>query len=525
MSRMSTPLPLDVQSSYEAGKQIEVSVSLFGLDSGGHFEFHVCPLSYPETPTQECFEKYPLEFVRDVNYGAVKDERFPERAYLPLVGAFDTMDIVVDERENPAGGNIQMMEFRYVLKLPKDDELISSYLEGGVVTQGQQDIMVANSQSVNQESDESLAQQFSQGSGPSGNRFRLRRRTRSTTTTPLSGHDKTRGVTNLTKLANLNPPSVNGTQQWYATQVDNGYTISNVATVPISSIVTDGNGTTTITTLEGVTILTGGAKVPASMTTTWGDAAIYGEGIDLGGVDRPPVITTEAPEVLPETSTTSTTTTTVNPNGDWPVNNVELQQQPVTVAASIPQNSKPSNNSTKYVLLRWHYQTSRDCYPQGYDTYSWSSQWGNWTKPWAGQCQDVNLRQEHYWNCAEIQILGPPQPGSPQGEIVTNSDPAQQKNEAPQAMPDMILVGKNELAHLNVLANDTDPNGDELHLMEVEEAQHGYVALLDGKKDLIYAPDQDFEGLDCEFTDYLLLKSFRLILLRSSWMLVILDIF
>ena len=121
MSRMSTPLPLDVQSSYEAGKQIEVSVSLFGLDSGGHFEFHVCPLSYPETPTQECFEKYPLEFVRDVNYGAVKDERFPERAYLPLVGAFDTMDIVVDERENPAGGNIQMMEFRYVLKLPKDD--------------------------------------------------------------------------------------------------------------------------------------------------------------------------------------------------------------------------------------------------------------------------------------------------------------------------------------------------------------------------------------------------------------------
>jgi hypothetical protein len=63
----------------------------------------------------------------------------------------------------------------------------------------------------------------------------------------------------------------------------------------------------------------------------------------------------------------------------------------------------------------------------------------------------------------------------------------------------MILIGKNELAHLNVLANDTDPNRDALHLMEVTEAQHGYVALLDGKKELIYAPNQDFEGLDCKF--------------------------
>ena len=497
MSRMNTPLPLDVQSSFKAGGDIEVSVSLFGIDSGGHFEFHACPLSYPEMPTEECFKKYPLEFIRDVNYGAVKDEMYPERAYLPLAGAFDTMNIVVDERENPVGDHAPMMEFRYVLKLPKDDELISAYSEGG-----HQD-MVANSQSLAPESDESLANQFSQGAGPSGNRFRLRRRTQSTYT-PITGHDKTRGVTNLTKLGDLNPPSVNGLQQWYATQVDGGYTVSNVATVPISSIVTDGNGTTTITTLQGVTVLTGGAKVPASMTTTWGDAAIYGEGIDLSEVDRPPVITTDAPEVIPETSTTTTTKatiTTVNPNGDSPVNNIvpdtpELQQQPVTVTASIPENSKPSNKSTKYVLLRWHYQTSRDCYPKGYDTYSWSSQWGNWTQPWAGQCQDVPSRQEHYWNCAEIQILGPPKP---QGEISTNSEPAQQQNEAPQAMPDMILVGKNELAHLNVLANDTDPNGDELHLAGVEDAQHGYVALLDGKKDLIYAPDKDFEGLDCEF--------------------------
>jgi hypothetical protein len=41
----------------------------------------------------------------------------------------------------------------------------------------------------------------------------------------------------------------------------------------------------------------------------------------------------------------------------------EQQQEPVQVSASIPPSSKPGNNSTKYVLLRWHYQTSLDCYP------------------------------------------------------------------------------------------------------------------------------------------------------------------
>lgn len=77
--------------------------------------------------------------------------------------------------------------------------------------------------------------------------------------------------------------------------------------------------------------------------------------------------------------------------------------------------------------------------------------------------------------------------------MTTNSEsklppppPPPQENQAPQAMPDMILVGMNELAHLNVLANDTDPNGDELHLMEVTEAQHGYVALLAGKTEAIF---------------------------------------
>lgn len=304
----------------------------------------------------------------------------------------------------------------------------------------------------------------------------------------MSSHDKSKRAivaNNLNALTNVTV-SENGQQQWYATQVDNGYTVSTVATVPISSIVTDGNGTTTITTLEGVTVLTGGAKVPASMTTTWGDAAIYGEGIDLH-VDRPPAPETTA---APETTLAASPSATVGP--DEPVTNiipVSNQEVPQTVEASIPPNSKPDNNSSKYVLLRWHYQTSLDCYPAGYDTYPWPQEWGTWSKPWAGECNSTSS-QDHYWNCAEIQIL------SSKDEMVTNS---QSTNDPPQAMPDMILVGKNELAHLNVLANDTDPNGDELHLVEVDEAQFGYVALLEGNKELIYAPDEDFEGLDCKY--------------------------
>lgn len=515
---MQTLLPLDVQSSYTAGGEIEVTINTFGIDEGGHYEFHLCPLTYPEVPTWDCFVKYPLEFVEDVYYGGVRDERYPERVYLPLSGAFDnnSFEVVRDDKTNP-GWNGEMMEFKYVLKLPSDEALVSRLESGGDAVDG--DVVTSNSQGVSQEGDtvssfgdlvansqglgendqeitedSSFATQFIEGSssssnlGPGKNRFLLHKR-RLQTTGLLEKENHTK-ITNITNPLNSTLLlSSEGKQQWYATQVDSGYTVSSVATVPISSIVTDGNGTTTIFTLDGVTVLTGGAAIPASMTTTWGDAAIYGEGIDLAVLDRPPPppATTEAPEVAveSESSETSTTTTSTSNMLNPAVNDVKPSTQ----------------DNNKYVLLRWHYQTSSNCYPKGYDTYSWPSEWGDWTEPSLGQCQD-DSNQKNYWNCAEIKIL-PPQEGKE--DMTTNSEsklppppPPPQENQAPQAMPDMILVGMNELAHLNVLANDTDPNGDELHLMEVTEAQHGYVALLAGKTELIYAPDHDFEGLDSE---------------------------
>lgn len=55
------------------------------------------------------------------------------------------------------------------------------------------------------------------------------------------------------------------------------------------------------------------------------------------------------------------------------------------------------------------------------------------------------------------------------------------------------------MSHLNVLDNDTDPNGDELYISTVTKAKNGYVGILDGNKEILYVPDSDFEGVDCKF--------------------------
>ena len=48
----------------------------------GHFEFHACPISHGDIPTQECFDQHPLTFISDTNDWAVRHEEYPERAYL-----------------------------------------------------------------------------------------------------------------------------------------------------------------------------------------------------------------------------------------------------------------------------------------------------------------------------------------------------------------------------------------------------------------------------------------------------------
>jgi hypothetical protein len=493
---MGTLMPLNVQTTYKPGEEIDVTISMYGIDGGGHFEFHACPLTYPEKPTEECFNAHPLTFVSDAYYGALPDEKYPERAYVPLVGAFENGEsVVVDHKENPAGAQ-QMMEFKYRLRLPKDEELVTR-LDGEVG-----EALVSNSEEIapQQHQAGSMAQAFS-----AANQGK-RRRHQQAIHTPIetdpqarTGQEQPQEQPQL-QLEDAGPGPA-GT--WYATQKDDEYTISAVETVPISSVVTDGKGTTTITTLEGVTVIGGGPKVPASTTINWGDKLIYGDGIELDATTAP----------VPPLPTLAAAT----------INN------PQVVSAEVPLN-KPSNINPHYVLLRWHYQTARECYPKGYESYSWPSEWGTWSEPWSGECiEESPWEQDHYWNCAEIQIVSgaapatmvPPASPASAGdsafefmseEIATTNINVEGVNDAPDAAPDMILVGVNELAHLHVLANDIDPDGDDLRISEVEKAQHGYAAVLDGGKEIIYAPDTDFVGLDCEF---LVLVSYLLLIIDA----------
>ena len=60
----------NIQSSHMVGSIIDVEVQLTAHHQG-HFIFKACPINNTTTiPTQECFDKYPLQFISDELYGA-----------------------------------------------------------------------------------------------------------------------------------------------------------------------------------------------------------------------------------------------------------------------------------------------------------------------------------------------------------------------------------------------------------------------------------------------------------------------
>ena len=75
-------LPFIARAHYTVGQIIDVETTVSAYH-GGHYEFKLCVLSNPyEVASQDCFDEHPLEYVEDVLYDAVKDERYPYRAYL-----------------------------------------------------------------------------------------------------------------------------------------------------------------------------------------------------------------------------------------------------------------------------------------------------------------------------------------------------------------------------------------------------------------------------------------------------------
>ena len=66
------------QATYQQGATITVKIAMTVYHKG-FFEFYACPRN--QANTQGCFNQYPLTFVSDKLYGAVKDNNYPMRAY------------------------------------------------------------------------------------------------------------------------------------------------------------------------------------------------------------------------------------------------------------------------------------------------------------------------------------------------------------------------------------------------------------------------------------------------------------
>ncbi|WP_235848039.1 Ig-like domain-containing protein [Mycolicibacterium holsaticum] len=67
-------------------------------------------------------------------------------------------------------------------------------------------------------------------------------------------------------------------------------------------------------------------------------------------------------------------------------------------------------------------------------------------------------------------------------------------NDAPVAVDDAVTVDEDGVAVVDVLANDTDVDGDELTVTTVGSASNGTVTLADGV--ITYTPNADFQGAD-----------------------------
>lgn len=486
-SRSGSLLPLDIRAIYAAGSEINVSVLLskddMNMGGGGHFEFHACPVEYPNTPSDECFNKHPLEFVHDVSYGAQKDINHPERAYVPYSSAFSSDNILLDEvitNIHGEEGGSTMVEYSYILRLPRDEDGVDCIVFGKcletspdiLVKRGVPNGEVVDGVMVYTERDEqqqqSLAYEFVYGAAVDmdddderRHKIRNRRREQAKNEDMDDYYEKLNaGMLNAEEdvddqdadgnvLANEEEEEEEEEKEKTVWTQNGGLTTDNnsdTQTVLISSVVTDGKGTTTIHTLHGGTqIIPGGPHIPASSTSTYGSKEIYGLGINnepdiFWAVPDDPNIATVTPIIqmseetlkVEETTTPVTTSPKATTSTTKATATIPTTAETTTVAATIavstttasdiphiPVAATPAN--TRYVLLRLHYVPARtDCYPIGYDTYQWPiDAWGEWTRPLGGVCDDdnndnidddsdgtSNSSHDEYWNCAEILILG-----------------------------------------------------------------------------------------------------------------------
>ena len=103
------PFQQVIETTYVEGDEIIFDVVLTAHHMG-HFTFKACPIVPGESAEQECFDAFPLEFVKDLRYDAPKDDKYPGRAYIAPIGL----------REIDSSGPLSGMSFTYKFKLPEE---------------------------------------------------------------------------------------------------------------------------------------------------------------------------------------------------------------------------------------------------------------------------------------------------------------------------------------------------------------------------------------------------------------------
>ena len=72
-------------------------------------------------------------------------------------------------------------------------------------------------------------------------------------------------------------------------------------------------------------------------------------------------------------------------------------------------------------------------------------------------------------------------------------------NNSPDILPDSVNVDEDGSVIIDVLSNDSDPDGDTITVDSVSEAENGTVEIIDGQ--VVYTPDENFNGEDAfEYT-------------------------
>jgi hypothetical protein len=74
-----TTMPPSIQATYTEGAVVELKTTISAAHKG-HIEFYLC--EDVNNPTQECFNRHPLEFVSYPAFGSPKDTNYPNRGYI-----------------------------------------------------------------------------------------------------------------------------------------------------------------------------------------------------------------------------------------------------------------------------------------------------------------------------------------------------------------------------------------------------------------------------------------------------------